>query len=144
MDIAAKNTFLARSLCVSDMTGGDLGLACAVQDDIAEGGISIWTHFGGNLVSPKWMIEDERDIWVVKCAASLRRKNNFGSGWVTRLGTKTLPDKNSPHPQRCHPRRNEVESGDLVGLCGGGWRPGSASFLSGRLWCRPCLPQRPT
>ena len=58
MDIAAKNTFLARSLCVSDMTGGDLGLACAVQDDIAEGGISIWTYFGGNPVSPKWMIED--------------------------------------------------------------------------------------
>ena len=37
---------------------------------------SIWTHFGGNLVSPKWMIEDERDIWVVKCAALLLRKRS--------------------------------------------------------------------
>ena len=30
----------------------------------------IWTHFGGNLVSPKWSIEHGRDIWVVKCPFS--------------------------------------------------------------------------
>ena len=41
-----------------------------------ERGDSIWTHFGGNAVSPKWSIEDGRDIWVVKCAASLRRKRS--------------------------------------------------------------------
>ena len=41
-----------------------------------ERGDFIWTHFGGNLVSPKWMIEDERDIWVVKCAALLLRKRS--------------------------------------------------------------------
>jgi len=34
---------------------------------------SIWTHFGGNLVSPKWIMKNERDICVVTRAASLRR-----------------------------------------------------------------------
>ncbi|WP_290811591.1 hypothetical protein, partial [Aquidulcibacter sp.] len=41
-----------------------------------EGVVFIWTHFGGNAVSPKWIIEDGRDIWVVKCAALLRRKRS--------------------------------------------------------------------
>ncbi|MFO0317456.1 MAG: hypothetical protein ACK51R_10225, partial [Hyphomonadaceae bacterium] len=33
-------------------------------------GFSIWTHFGENPVSPKWIIEHPRDIWVVKCPFS--------------------------------------------------------------------------
>ncbi|MFN5271194.1 MAG: hypothetical protein ACK5DN_13690, partial [Hyphomonadaceae bacterium] len=35
-----------------------------------ERGFSIWTHFGENPVSPKWIIEHPRDIWVVKCPFS--------------------------------------------------------------------------
>ncbi len=38
------------------------------------GGYFVWTHFGGNYASPKRILEDERDVWVVKCAASLRRE----------------------------------------------------------------------
>jgi hypothetical protein len=35
--------------------------------------LPIWTYFGATYVPPKWMIKDGRDIWVVKCAALLRR-----------------------------------------------------------------------
>jgi hypothetical protein len=38
--------------------------------------LPIWTYFGATYVPPKWMIKDGRDIWVVKCAASLRRKRS--------------------------------------------------------------------
>ncbi len=34
------------------------------------------TYFGENHVPPKQIIEDWRDIWVVKCAASLRRERS--------------------------------------------------------------------
>ena len=39
-----------------------------------EGSCFVLTHFGGNPVSPKWIIEDVRDIWVVKYAALPRRE----------------------------------------------------------------------
>ena len=47
-------------------------------------------------------------------------------------------------PPEFHLRRNEEESGDLVGLNyphRGCHR--FSFFCSRRLWCRPCLPQRP-
>jgi hypothetical protein len=75
-----------------------------------EGVVFIWTHFGGNLVSPKWIIEHERDIWVVKCPFSSKtdrvatqqscaldypdvaRTISFAVWWAGRI-TKTRLDK---------------------------------------------------
>ncbi|WP_145959872.1 hypothetical protein [Candidatus Phycosocius bacilliformis] len=34
--------------------------------------ISTWNRFGESHVSPKRMVEFERDIWVVKCRFSLK------------------------------------------------------------------------
>ncbi|OYU51017.1 MAG: hypothetical protein CFE27_14560 [Alphaproteobacteria bacterium PA1] len=56
-----------------DFAAQDPRLADAIGDDSACGSFSLWTHLGGNLVPPKWMIKDGRDIWVVKCAALQRR-----------------------------------------------------------------------
>ena len=59
-----------------DFAAQDPGSASPSGMTAFEGSFSIWTHFGGNPVSPKWIMKDGRDIWVVKCAASLRRKRS--------------------------------------------------------------------
>jgi len=82
---------------------------------------STWTHFGGNPVSPKWIIEDERVICVVKCPFSSKTdrvatqqscaldysdvaRTISVAVWWTRGITKARPDK-KPLKQ-CHPRRS--------------------------------------
>ena len=76
------------------------------------------------------MVEFERDIWVVKCAALLRRdaigfhrkptldhpgvaRTIETAVWWTLGITKALPDK-IPILNHRHPRRSEAQSGDLL------------------------------